>query len=156
MSSNAPSTKIHRFSLTVSLTASLNGNNGLSAIAAQTKNQNSAARSSRYLTRSHSASGFRVGRSSSRGRLANCGPEVGVDVGVMSSFLHGPRVDDLVDRVLLSFVARRAATDGQEVDLLGPGVDDRHLVDGDGLLVGRKRELEREAQPVEPSVAGEL
>src|SRR5215216_7809902 len=124
MSSSAPSRKIHRFSLTVSLTASLNGNSGLSAIAAQTKNQKSAASSSRYFARSHIASGFRVGRSSSRGRLVNCGPGVGVDVGVMSSFLHGPRIDNLVDRVLLPFVARRATTDGQEVDLLGPGVDD--------------------------------
>src|SRR4029453_3623118 len=156
MSSSAPSRKIHRFSLTVSLTASLNGNSGLSAIAAQTKNQKSAARSTRYLTRSHSASGFRVGRSSSRGRLVNCGPEGGGEGGGISLFLPGPRIDDLVDRVLLPFVARRAATDSQEVDLLRPGVDDRHLVDGDGQLVRRKCELEREAQPVEPSVASEL
>src|SRR5262245_53337311 len=105
-----PSRKIHHLSRASSRTASPKGSSGLSARSAQTKNQNSAPRSRRYLTRSHSANGLRVWRSSSRGRLVNCGPVVG-PVGVISSFLHGPRVHDRVDRVLLAFVAPGTAAD---------------------------------------------
>src|SRR6266508_1026233 len=155
MSSRAPSTKIHRFSLAVSLTASLNGSSGLSAIAAQTKNQKSAVRRSRYLTRSQSDCGLRVGRSSSRGRLVNCGPETGA-VEVISSLLHGPRVHDRVDRVLLVLIAAAAAAHHEQVQLLCVGVDDAYLVERHEPLAVREPDVEREPEPVESAVAREL
>src|SRR5262249_53688094 len=124
-----PSRKSHHFEKASSSKASRNGSNGLSAMSAQTKNQNSAVRSRRYLIRSQNASGLRVGRSSSRGRLVNCGPGPGVRVDVMSSFLHGPGIHDRVDGVLLSFIAPGATADEQQVQLLGAGIHDAHLIE---------------------------
>ena len=60
------STQIHARLRSVLLIASLTGRIGLSPVSVHTESANSAARSTRNLTRSHHGSGLRVVRSSSR------------------------------------------------------------------------------------------
>src|SRR5262245_2996933 len=117
------------------LNASAAGINGLSAISAAKKNPKSAAPSTRNLMRSQRPSGLRVVRSLSRGRLTNSFSTMVMSV----RFLHGPRVDDVGDLVVVVLVTLRRARDGDRVDPLPLLVDEDGLVECDGLALVRLR-----------------
>src|SRR6266540_1331053 len=103
--------------------------------------------SSRSLLRSHQLRGLRVRRSSSRIRPSYSGGGVGpwswsgqaspgCSSPLMSTLLYGPRLDDLIDQLLVVPVAVRLAPHGEEVELGHGGIDQTDLVHLDHLVSG--------------------
>src|SRR5207302_7756088 len=106
----------------------------------------------RILARSHHASGFRVGRSSSLSRLLYSSPRGGGGGAegsarpvsgskVISMGPHGERGDDLVDGGLVRLVAGRRTTHHQKVQEGGRRVDQGNLADPHYLIARRDREV---------------
>src|SRR5215510_1491594 len=112
--------RIHHFSRSAVLNASAAGINGLSAISAAKKKPNSTPPSKRNLMRSHIPNGLRVVRSLSRGRLTNSFSTMVMSV----RFLHGPRVDDVLDLLAVVLVTLRGTGNGHRVHTLAFLVDE--------------------------------
>src|SRR6266581_2068504 len=154
--------------LMASLAASLKGRSGLPAMSAHSSAAHTPRRRITILIRSHHASGLRVRRSSSRGRLSRSCERVWPGAasgrfgliwsiwpiwpsGVMSTLLYGPRLNDLIDGLLVVKIAVGLAADDEHIEHPGCRVDQGCLADGQEQAGLRAPHVHDVPAPVEPA-----